>query len=210
MSDILSTDHIFVSALYRINKQEFLSDASKVFERYMKNYTGKKNDTVKHTEFMHDPSLQNMADYILQTSWNLLEGQGYDMNNYSTYFIDFWGQRVEKDGYHFEHVHGAGSQMTGFYIIEAPKNSSRIVLHDPRPAKRQLNLPETNSSDLTFASEKINYEIFPGDLIFINSWLPHGFSTNDSNFPFKFIHFNIGVEHTHQHVYPAPANAEII
>jgi hypothetical protein len=100
--------------------------------------------------------------------------------------------------------------MTGFYILEAPKNGSRIVVHDPRPAKRQLNLPESDNTNLTYASEKINYEVFPGDLLFINSWLPHGFSYNESNFPFKFIHFNIGVSAEQLQVCPAPANAEII
>jgi len=32
-----------------------------------------------------------------------------------------------------------------------------------------------------------------GMLLFSNSWLPHSFTRNGSDKPFKFLHFNLGI-----------------
>ena len=40
----------------------------------------------------------------------------------------------------------------------------------------------------------INFEPKVGQFMFTNAWLPHSFTKNNSEQPFKFIHFNLGVE----------------
>ena len=82
--------------------------------------------------------------------------------------------------------------MTGFYILDAPEHSSHISLHDPRPAKRQINLPEQNMANVSMASTGVNYIPKAGMLYFLNTWVPHGFTRHGSEKPLKFIHFNVG------------------
>jgi hypothetical protein len=90
-----------------------------------------------------------------------------------------------------EHVHGFGAQLIGFYFLETPEDCSKIVMHDPRPGKKQINLSEENIFNATSASLAINFTPKPGLLFFANSWIPHSFSRHASEKPIKFIHFTI-------------------
>ena len=74
-----------------------------------------------------------------------------------------------------------------------PKDSPKLVFHDPRPAKVYANLPEFNSSDATYGSVIINYPPEPGKMMFTNSWLPHTIQRNPSKTPFRLVHWNLGV-----------------
>jgi hypothetical protein len=46
-----------------------------------------------------------------------------------------------------------GIQLVGFYFLDLPENSSRLVIHDPRPGKVQIDLPEYDEKNVTFASK---------------------------------------------------------
>jgi hypothetical protein len=48
-------------------------------------------------------------------------------------------------------------------------------------------------SQVTFASNAINFTPKAGLLIFTNAWLPHSFSRHEADAPIKFIHFNVGL-----------------
>lgn len=108
-----------------------------------------------------------------------------------------------------QHVHMFGAQIVGFYFLEAPENSSRVVFHDPRPGKVQINLPEQDQSMATVASHMINFQPKPGLLIFSNAWLPHSFTRHASDKPLKFVHFNLTVQMA-QPTGLMPAPAEVI
>lgn len=194
-NDTLTFQANFVSGLYTTNKQEYLTDAKKVYEKYIERQTeytkGVSEWAVTQTESMFEPELTNLMNYLAQTSWNILDSQGYDMNLYNTQLTEFWGQRIDKGGYHFEHVHPNAAQITGFYFLEVPEDSCRVVLYDPRAGKKQLSLREKDWTQLTYACDSINFTPKAGDIYFINSWQGHGFSMNQSDKPFKFIHFNV-------------------
>ena len=194
----------FPSLVYIIEKPEFLADAKAACKEAVDK---RKKETeldeiypVYMTENLFEyKGMDALSAYIAQTSWNILKEQGYAMENYTTQFAEFWCQEHYKHSAMDQHIHGFGSQMVGFYFTETPKDCSRAVFHDPRSAKVQINLPETDSNQAMPASNMINFEPKPGMLIFTNAWLAHSFSRHAANEPIQFIHFNLFVQ-------PAPQN----
>ena len=194
MSNVLDQWHYFVSPIYSTKKPEFLDDAKAASMEMVK--AVKKNTKVDDiypvvmADISSHPSTQPLLEYIINTAWNLLSDQGYDMANRTTYFTEAWCQEHHKYSSMEHHIHN-DSQLVAFYFIDCPKDSPKLVIHDPRPAKTMLNLPETDATNLTMASTQINFTPEPGLLMFANSWLPHSFTRNPSNKPFTFIHMNI-------------------
>ena len=148
----------------------------------------------------YDPRMLDMANCIAQLAWNILDNQGYAMQNLSTYFTEFWCQEHHKHSGMDQHVHGHGSQIVGFYFIDVPKGSSRVLFHDPKAGKNQISLPQKDRNQMSPASDMINFEPEPGMCIFANAWLPHSFTRHEGSKPMRFIHFNVSVREN-----PAPA-----
>jgi hypothetical protein len=120
--------------------------------------------------------------------------------------MEMWTQEHHKHSSMDQHTHGYGSQIVGFYFLEAPENSSRVVFHDPRMGKVQIDLPESDSNNATVASKMINFEPKPGLMIFANAWLAHSFTRHANDKPIKFVHFNLSVQIAQQ----VSANPEIL
>lgn len=131
------------------------------------------------------------------------------MQDKAVAFTEMWTQEHHKHSAMDAHVHGFGSQIVGFYFLETPEDCSRVVFHDPRAAKVQIDLPEQDVNMATPASKMINFQPKPGLMIFANSWLMHSFTRHASDKPIKFVHFNLTVQMTQPAACPMPA-AEII
>jgi uncharacterized protein (TIGR02466 family) len=219
--DQVTVAYHFPTPIYLIEKPEFLATARQVSREFI---ARRKKDVdldpiypVYMTEALNtDPRMLDFANYVAQTAWNLLGEQGYDMNNYSTFFTEMWCQEHHRHSMMEQHVHGYGAQMAGFYFLDSPEDCSRVVFHDPKPGKVQLNLPERDMSAATVASNLINFEAKPGTLIITNAWLAHSFTRNAAVKPMRFIHFNIGVQPVPQQFCPtagadnAAPTAEIV
>ena len=198
-ADQLASYHYFPSAVYMIEKPSYLNLVRKVSDKYLK--ARKKDQPTVDTIYplyqtdnmFMDQELTDFSSYVLQSAWNILKDQGHSMEQFNTYFIEMWCQEHHKTSNHEEHIHGYGAQLTGFYFLDCPKDSSRIIIHDPRPGRKQINLPETNINDATYASTMINFQPTAGQLFFANAWLPHGFTRNAAKSPMRFIHFTVGV-----------------
>lgn len=204
----LNAFYYFPSGVYVIEKPEFLKDARDACKKAVaKQKKERKLDEiypVYMTENLFDyKGMSELSDYIGQTAWNILKEQGYAMEGFSTKFSEFWCQEHHKHSAMDQHVHGYGSQIVGFYFVDTPENCSRAVFHDPRSAKVQINLPETDMTQATPASNMINFEPKPGMLMFANAWLAHSFTRHASEKPIRFIHFNLYAEQVQQ----APACA---
>jgi uncharacterized protein (TIGR02466 family) len=137
--------------------------------------------------------IAEFTEFVGATAWNILNEQGYAMQDKAVQFTEMWTQEHHKHSAMDAHVHGFGSQLTGFYFLETPKNCSRVVFHDPRAAKVQIDLPEQDINMATPASKMINFEPKPGLMIFANSWLAHSFTRHAAEQPIKFVHFNLTV-----------------
>lgn len=194
-SNVLDNWMFFPSAVYKIKKPEFLEIAKTVSDEYLEKMERTESQTpqVHQTSNISDPRIFDFSLYIADTAFNILNAQGYKMENTITEFTSFWVQEVEPFAYMAQHVHTDQSQITGFYFLECDNDCSKISLYDPRPGKVQISLDEQDTEQVTMASVAVNFVPEPGLLVFFNSWLPHGFSTNLSGKKLKFMHFNLKV-----------------
>ena len=199
MSDAINAWHYFTSPIYKFDKPEFLKIASKVcnenFAEVKK--TTKLNDIypLYNTGPLHgDERLNGLVNYVLETSWNILNDQGYNMDLYRMEMYDFWCQEHHYRSGHEKHFHN--SVISGFYFIDTPPEGCRLIIHEPRSTKEFVSLIERDPSQATYASNMINFVPETGSVIFTNSWLPHSFTRNLSKKPFRMIHFNVGVSYS--------------
>jgi len=189
--------HYFTSGVYTVKKPEFLKDVNKISREYVNRSkkVQKLNEIypVYMTENMYaDSRLNEFTNFIKAMSANILSRQGYNMQIFDIMFYELWTQEHYKFSGQEQHIH-PGAQITGFYFLDVPKDTPRVVFHDPRSAKVYSNLPELDPSMATYGSTMINFVPEPGTFMFTNSWLPHSFLKNPSEKPFRFIHFNMGV-----------------
>lgn len=198
MSDQLIVQSLFPSNVYFIKKLEFLDTARQVSYEYLKKIKNQKKDSdlaypLYMTEFMDDPKIYPLIEYINATGFNILHSQGFDVSESFVDCPEFWCQEHEKYSGHNEHVHGFNFQLTGMYFLDVPEDSCELIVYDPRPAKRQINMRESDSQDLSYSTSEIYFKPTAGMLYITNSWLPHGFTRNKNRKPFRFIHFNLSV-----------------
>lgn len=190
----------FPTLIYSVKARQFLAATKKVANKAI----AKKKKELKKLDDIYpvimtdnlnsDLRILDLANFIARSAWEILDSQGYDMQQFSTYFTEFWCQEHHKHSAMEQHVHGYGSQIVGFYFIDVPKNSSRVVFHDPKAGKVQLNLPEKDMSQATAASNMVNFVPEAGTVMFANAWLAHSFTRHAASKPMRFIHFNVSVQ----------------
>ena len=196
--------HYFPSIVYSVKKPEFLEVVKTVSDEYLAKCREDQKEiddiypVVMTDNFYDDSRVKEFSKYVGQTAWDILQGQGYAMDQFNTQFTEMWTQEHHKHSLMEQHIHGYGSQIIGFYFLETPENCSRVVFHDPKAGKVQLNLPELNSSNATLASNMINFLPEPGMFLFTNSWLPHSFGRHAADEPIKFVHFNLTIQQAQQ------------
>jgi uncharacterized protein (TIGR02466 family) len=204
----------FPCPIYLIERPDFLKSVMEVSEESLAaQHKERKLDEIYPVmmsgNFYADSRIANFSEFVGATAWNILAEQGYAMNDKVVQFTEMWTQEHHKHSAMDQHVHGFGSQIVGFYFLEAPENSSRVVFHDPRAGKALIDLPETDMNAATIASKMINFEPKPGLMIFANSWLAHSFTRHAADKPIKFVHFNLAVQMAQPVACPIPA-AEIV
>jgi uncharacterized protein (TIGR02466 family) len=206
----LQVAHHFPCPIYLIERPDFLDTVSVVSEnnlaiQHTSQAVNEIYPVVMSNNFFDDPRLAQFTEFVGGTAWNILNDQGYAMQNKAVQFTEMWTQEHHKHSAMDQHVHGFGSQIVGFYFLETPENCSRVVFHDPRAAKVQIDLPEQDMNIATPASKMINFTPKPGLMIFANSWLAHSFTRHAADLPIKFVHFNITVVNAPLSNHPAPA-----
>lgn len=212
--DLVLAEVYFPTVVYRIEKPEFLEAVGKIAEEALVDV--RKNSALNEMYPVHmtgnlfdKPDIIPFQYYVGATAYNILSEQGYNLDGFEPYFSEMWCQEHYKHSGMEQHVHGAGSQIVGFYFLDTPENCSKVVLHDPRPAKSMSSWTEADMNKATAASGMINFTPKPGLLMFTNAWLPHSFSRHGSDEPMRFIHFNLGLRPLPVTACAAPA-AEVI
>ena len=210
----LQVAYHFPCPIYLIERPDFLDAVKTVSEEALD--VAKKAQELNEIYPVHmtanyfaDPRVAGFSEFVGATAWNILNEQGYAMQDKAVQFTEMWTQEHHKHSAMDAHVHGFGSQIVGFYFLETPEGGSNVVFHDPRAGKVQIDLPEQNMSAATPASKMINFTPKPGMMIFANSWLMHSFTRHAADLPIKFVHFNLTVIHQPQACAVPPA-AEII
>jgi hypothetical protein len=199
MSDFLNTANYFPSTVITVEKPEFLDSVSKISEEYLQII--KKENPVQDdlfpvymtNNYFNKPEIVDFISYVGETSWVMLDNQGFSMKDKSTYFLEMWTQEHGRNSQMEQHTHTGPSAIVGFYFLECPENCSKLLFHDPRVGKVQMGLPENDNRIASVASCTINYIPEPGLMVFSNSWLPHSFTRHNNDAPIKFVHFNLGI-----------------
>lgn len=205
----LQTFHYFPTAVCADEKPEFLEDMSAVCADALAKRREEQPElneiypVYMTGNLLDDPRCEKFAAYIGQTAWEVLRDQGYNGDTFRTSLTEMWCQEHHKHSAMEQHVHGGGVQIVGFYFLDCPADSSRVIFHDPKAGKVQIGLPEADPAVATYASNMVNFEPRPGLVLFANSWLPHSFSRHASDEALRFIHFNLSVVGV-PHACPAP------
>lgn len=210
----LQIENYFSCPIYIIDRPDFLEAVNTVSEEGLKTQRKERDLNEMYPVYMTgsyfaDPRAAKFSEFVGATAWNILNEQGYTMQDKVVRFTEMWTQEHHKHSAMDAHVHGFGSQIVGFYFLETPEGCSNVVFHDPRAAKVQIDLPEQDMFMATPASKMIHFTPKPGMMIFANSWLAHSFTRHAADKPIKFVHFNLTVASAPQTVCPTPA-AEIV
>jgi uncharacterized protein (TIGR02466 family) len=203
----------FPCPIYIIERPDFLESVNQVSEEHLEVQRKARDLNEIYPLYMTgnyfaDPRVAQFSEFIGSTSWNILNEQGYAMQDKAVQFTEMWTQEHHKHSAMDAHVHGFGSQIVGFYFLEAPEGCSNVVFHDPRAGKIQNDLPEQDMTLATPASRMINFTPKLGMMLFANSWLAHSFTRHAADLPIKFVHFNLTVIYQPQTC--AAPTAEII
>jgi hypothetical protein len=205
MADTLNTGALFASGIYSVKLPQYLEAARKASTAALaESPPVPEGMPVPHRmtgNYAAVPELQEFTAYVAQTAWNILQAQGYAMQPLATLVAELWTQEHLRTSDMPQHVHYAGMQMCAFYFLDCPENGCQLAVHDPRPGKCAAKLPEADLTRITEASDAVYFKAEEGLLILTNAWLPHSFTRNMADAPFRFMHINIGVV-------PAPARQE--
>lgn len=204
----------FGAPIYTVERPDFLAAVSAVSEELLAKQEKAVDEiypAIMSGSYYDDPRVLEFAQFIGMSAWSILAEQGYEMDNKNVTFTEMWTQEHHKHSAMEQHTHGYGAQIVGFYFLDVPEGSSRVVFHDPRIAKTMIDLPQGDVSQATVASSMINFEPKPGLMIFSNAWLAHSFTRHASKKPIKFVHFNLAVQQNApiNHCKPIPP-AEVI
>lgn len=186
----------FVSSIYRAKNESFLPVVTEVSNEALLAVHEDLDEIypMRNTDnYASDKRLSGFCEFIGTRCWDILFDQGYAMDQLNVVVESMWTQEHYKHSLMEQHTHGNSTQLVGFYFLDVPEDSSRAVFHDPRPGKVQIDLPERNVDDATYASKAINFAPEPGLFLISNSWQPHSFGRHGSDKPLRFVHFNISV-----------------
>jgi len=198
--DVMNPQFYFQTGVYIIKKPEFLSAVKTVADENLGKLEKIKPELdeiypVRMSENLSgDARIQEFAQMVAGTGWNILNSQGYDMDKLQTFFTEMWCQEHFKHSGMEQHVHAGAAQLVGFYFLETPENCSMACIHDPRPSKVQIALPMRDPNQPSEANPMLFFKPEAGMLMFTNAWLAHSFTRHASSEPCKFIHFGLGAQ----------------
>ena len=206
--------HYFATPVYITQQPQFLEVVKAIAADSIAQVHGDKKPDKIHPvrmsgNMLEDERIAPFAEFIGSTAWNILSSQGYAMDGFSTTFTELWCQEHYQTSSMEYHTHPGGNFLVGFYFLDVPDGAPPVVIHDPRPGRVMLSLPEADPSQATLSSTMINFKPQPGMVMFAPAWLAHSFGRNASKKPFRFVHFNLTVHQTAPVVCPV-SSAEVV
>ena len=206
--------HYFATPVYITQQPQFLDVVKAIAADSLTQVHGDKKPDKIHPvrmsgNMLEDERIAPFAEFIANTAWNILASQGFAMAGFSTSFTELWCQEHYQTSSMEYHTHSGGNFLVGFYFLDVPDGAPPVVIHDPRPGRVMLSLPEADPSQATLSSTMINFKPQPGMVMFAPAWLAHSFGRNASKKPFRFVHFNLTVHQTAPVVCPV-SSAEVV
>tara|TARA_B100000902_G_C27308761_1_gene917150 strand:- start:311 stop:952 length:642 start_codon:yes stop_codon:yes gene_type:complete len=201
----MEIQEFFKTPIWVEEKPEFVKSLNKASNKYIKDaknnpetkaYIKKFGDfgTAYHsTPLGNDNNFLDFRKYIGQKSWEFLNHQGFDMEQYALLFTELWVQEFAKKGggHHSAHIHW-NQHVSGFYFLKCSDKTSYPIFHEPRTGARATKLKmKPNSNKILTGEELVHFKPRPGTLIIFPGFLEHEFAVDAGIEPFRFIHWNI-------------------
>lgn len=178
----------FPSMVYRDERPEWVDFLLKKTKKYFDEQNQEFHLT-QTQDMSNDFELDFFRNYILSSTYDILESQGYNVNRYDFFVSGMWGQEIKNYGGTDVHLH-KNSQLCGWIFLETPIGGSYPIYHDTRLNKDMVELDWNQSEDILFATSKIHFNnVIPGTILLSNSWMKHQLSPNLINKSTKVIHF---------------------
>lgn len=137
----------------------------------------------------NEPAMQEMANYLLLSSVDLLRNQGYVVDRYDFYISGLWAQEINRGGGTDVHIH-KNSQMCGWFFLETPAGGAYPIYHDTRMNKAMIELDIAQGEEILNATNSIHFNnMLPGSVMFGNSWMRHQLIGSNADTPTRCIHF---------------------
>jgi uncharacterized protein (TIGR02466 family) len=192
----------FKTPIWIEDKPEFIKSLNKASNQYIKDAKKREKDYIKkHGDFGRsyhstpltmDNQFLDFRNYIGQKSWEFLDWQGFDMQQYTTMFSELWVQEFAKNGggHHSAHVHW-NQHVSGFYFLKCSDKTSYPIFHEPRTGARATKLKMKPGNGIFHGTELVHFKPKPGTLIIFPGYMEHEYAVDYGVEPFRFIHWNI-------------------
>ena len=199
----MQINEFFKTPIWSEQKPEFVKSLNKASDKYIKDAKTKEKKYIKkygdfgksyHSTLLTvDNDFRDFKKYVGDKSWEFLDHQGFDMQQYTTMFSELWVQEFARKGggHHSAHVHW-NQHVSGFYFLKASEKTSMPIFHEPRTGARSTKLKmKINTTEILNGNELIHFRPQPGTLIIFPGYLEHEFSVDFGIEPFRFIHWNM-------------------
>jgi uncharacterized protein (TIGR02466 family) len=192
----------FKTPIWIEDKPEFVKSLNKASNQYIKDARKREKEFIKkHGDFGRsyhstpltmDNNFLDFRNYVGQKSWEFLDWQGFDMQQYTTMFSELWVQEFAKNGggHHSAHIHW-NQHVSGFYFLKCSDKTSYPIFHEPRTGARSTKLKMKPGNGVFHGTELVHFKPKPGTLIIFPGYLEHEYAVDFGVEPFRFIHWNI-------------------
>ena len=192
----------FKTPIWIEDKPEFVKSLNKASNQYIKDAKKREKEFIKkHGDFGRsyhstpltmDNNFLDFRNYVGQKSWEFLDWQGFDMQQYTTMFSELWVQEFAKNGggHHSAHIHW-NQHVSGFYFLKCSDKTSYPIFHEPRTGARATKLKMKPGNGVFHGTELVHFKPKPGTLIIFPGYLEHEYAVDFGVEPFRFIHWNI-------------------
>ena len=192
----------FKTPIWIEDKPEFVKSLNKASNQYIKDARKREKEFIKkHGDFGRsyhstpltmDNNFLDFRNYVGQKSWEFLDWQGFDMQQYTTMFSELWVQEFAKNGggHHSAHIHW-NQHVSGFYFLKCSDKTSYPIFHEPRTGARATKLKMKPGNGVFHGTELVHFKPKPGTLIIFPGYLEHEYAVDFGIEPFRFIHWNI-------------------
>jgi uncharacterized protein (TIGR02466 family) len=192
----------FKTPIWIEDKPEFVKSLNKASNQYIKDAKKREKEFIKkHGDFGRsyhstpltmDNNFLDFRNYVGQKSWEFLDWQGFDMQQYTTMFSELWVQEFAKNGggHHSAHIHW-NQHVSGFYFLKCSDKTSYPIFHEPRTGARATKLKMKPGNGVFHGTELVHFKPKPGTLIIFPGYMEHEYAVDFGVEPFRFIHWNI-------------------
>jgi len=192
----------FKTPIWIEDKPEFVKSLNKASNQYIKDAKKREKEFIKkHGDFGRsyhstpltmDNNFLDFRNYVGQKSWEFLDWQGFDMQQYTTMFSELWVQEFAKKGggHHSAHIHW-NQHVSGFYFLKCSDKTSYPIFHEPRTGARATKLKMKPGNGIFHGTELVHFKPKPGTLIIFPGYMEHEYAVDFGVEPFRFIHWNI-------------------